>query len=222
MFQCLNKNFKFSEINSYSFIHSGRIKNLKCRRDGNCSVALAKAKKCKACRFRICTESGLDPEKVLGKEARKKYTHLRKIKVKGGDGFETALVVVDPDQDLVDQDSLPLHLEQVMSNYTLFFASMGMSNHMKNIVHGHKNVDIWNTEHSKALFQTFQWYGGVMFQFAEKTPMFKSLSKNDQKLLLKRNHTLFSCYLMAKYFTAGSGFDQLCVIYGPHLSQEGT
>ena len=49
----------------------------KCKGGGKCDLSVGR-KACKECRFRKCLEVGMEDSKVLNKNDRKKYTHLKK------------------------------------------------------------------------------------------------------------------------------------------------
>ena len=48
-----------------------------CKTQGNCDIRGARTN-CKKCRFKKCIEVGMEPNKVLNEEDRKKYTHPKK------------------------------------------------------------------------------------------------------------------------------------------------
>jgi hypothetical protein len=56
--------------------------------------------------------------------------------------------------------------------------------------------------------------------FAASLFLFKSLSKEDQKILLENNIPLYLQYIIARYFTSETGFDQLSWILEGQMLME--
>ena len=76
------------------YVHYGARSCLKCKHffrrhaskeirkkcDLNCDISNKGRKACKVCRYEKCLTVGMDPDRVLNEEDRKKYSHPKKIK----------------------------------------------------------------------------------------------------------------------------------------------
>ena len=57
----------------------------------------------------------------------------------------------------------------------------------------------------------------LVTEFASAQITFSSLNREDQIILLKNNVPLYLQYIIARYFSAATGLDQLSWILGPKL-----
>ena len=109
---------------------------------------------------------------------------------------------------------IPFLVKQYISNYHVAFSELNIDGQMLNILaHGHTHQ--WTDRHNECLVKIFRQYHDLMSKFAMKCFVFRSLSENDQDLLLTLNSGMFPMYIIARYFATDSGIGQLSTIFGP-------
>ena len=69
--RCHEEYFKGGDFSKYPCIHE----------DGSCQINYEQPIKCKYCRFLKCSLLGMDPTRILGEEARKKFCSKKKIEL---------------------------------------------------------------------------------------------------------------------------------------------
>ena len=115
-----------------------------------------------------------------------------------------------------DAVQIPFLVRQCLSNYHIAFSELNFDEQMLNfLAHGQIYTNQWTDNHNECLVKVFRNYHNFMPKFANKCYMFRSLSNNDQNMLLTLNSGMFPMYIIARYFTASSGIDQLSTICGP-------
>ena len=142
---------------------------------------------CKKCRYLRCLKFGLNPDRVLNEEDRKKYTHPKKNVKKRKEK------------------------SQLQANYLLASEKVEL-NHIwiEALIDGHLNT--WMNHHTFALFHVLRIYDKVVENFAV-------LMGNDQILSSTVQHVapIFTQYILANYFNASNGKDQVTWILGSNL-----
>ena len=109
-------------------------------------------------------------------------------------------------------------VEKSLSDFILSFMNLSITDEMiASISNGHLNIGSWSDAQNKSLLEIFRKYKSIMGEVAEKNFFFQSLTPNDQTLLLERNQETFLMYIMARYFSSPTGFDQLAVLFGPKM-----
>ena len=73
----------------------------------------------------------------------------------------------------------------------------------------------------KSLLKSFKRFEDLGTYYAHHNFLFKSFSSDDKELLLKKNIPLFEMFIMARYFGASSGHDQIKIVLGETMDHIG-
>ena len=83
------------------------------------------------------------------------------------------------------------------------------------IAEGHKNTKFWNGDHTNAVLQGIGSLQSLVFGFACKSKIFRSLCAQDRQVLIEKNGNLYIQYVVSRYLGAANGYDQLNALVGP-------
>ena len=114
--------------------------------------------------------------------------------------------------------SLPFWRDRLLNDYLISIANMHLDQRVvQRVIQGQIDVTSRNKDLHDAIKSIFDLDQRLVLAFVQKNPFFQSLSKSDQRKLYKRNGPLFVQYLLARYLSAWTGYDQLSVLLGPIL-----
>ena len=144
----------------------------------------------------------MNPQLVPNVEECKKFTYPKKSKKAAASGS-------DQNQSTVG--------DEILANFDQCWAE-SFNKSGPSLISGHLSP-FWNSMHSSAFLETMNFDVQATIAFATKS--LSSLSQHDQNLLIGKNSRLFLQYLMARYFKADSGLEQLQWILVSNLQQIG-
>ena len=122
---------------------------------------------------------------------------------------EAAASFKAPLSDPEDTNKKKEQIEAIKKDYEKAASSMSVDfETISSIVEGHKNN--WDcVAHPRTIVNFVQKSQGLIINFLEKHQGFQSLGKADKTLLFNNNAHYFGMFLLANYFTAETGYEQL-------------
>lgn len=195
-----------------------------CQKNNECQINSSTRTECPSCRYQKCLSSGMSPKWVMTKkdlEEKKRLSRLKSLlnptraekksfrsEYEIKTSLERKKTKPKCDIKLLAYQAKDLYRDLVNVEFASF---KGL------FVDGHLND--WNEKHSKGFCQISKVFEKLTVQFASKNVLFQQLSSHDQALLLESNRNLFHQFILAQYFSASSGFEQLYWILGPKVSK---
>ena len=213
-------------------------KTYSCKRKtpGYCdqSYEIPLVEKCKGCRYLKCLSVGMDPSKIKAGEERKKFVRHKLYCFKKSNQPQTPIhtqettdMEIDnhpvnqnhPQESIIDQPSDQIDTQDLMTQIVKAHeASVGTiqlnKQLMEFLVSGHLYESYWTFEHSEAFIKAMEMHPKSIMKMTFKLDCYQEICKDDQSLLYKNNLSLYSQYIMSRYFMAQGGSTQLFWLFG--------
>ena len=108
-------------------------------------------------------------------------------------------------------------VEQIRKDYLLAYTELNLTEDLiQDIVLCQLKPTDLILSQQKLIFKTTQTFKYLVDSFIRKNKVCQTFSPNDLKKLYEKNSEMFYQYMLARYFSAWTGLDQLSILLGPN------
>ena len=178
-----------------------------CSTSNNCEITVATRRRCQACRYRLCIESGMRPDFVLSAEQRQARIEKQRLKKHKKVRSESNLMLqIKEAREEKANDGCHCSLSKLQNKFTSAWNEQ-LQKYLPPedlIVEGFQDPVPRHVlkRHVKRLAKFF-------CEFAKNDDFFRSLSPNDQSKLVQNNAQMFIYFVLMQFFSAKSVSDRL-------------